>query len=329
MIWLTWRQHRGQLLAAVVALVAFGALLLVTGVQMRGALRESGLAACLERTDLSRPLPTPDSGCAELGAAFASRFFNYRLLGLVAFTVVPLAFGIFWGAPAVAGELERGTHQLVWTQGITRTRWAVVKLASLAVAVLVLATASTLMTNWWMDPLNRATGERFVWLIFDQQGLVPVGYALFGFALGALGGAITRRPQRGVAVMIVAFLAIRFAVAVELRPRYLPQEERTYPVVGTGGPNRLAGDWIIGGGGPGVGGVYAADGTKIKGGQTVCGPEIADECRRELGRGAYNLEIYQPAGRFWTFQGFETSIFVALAGVALATTIVWVRRRLA
>lgn len=128
---------------------------------------------------------------------------------------------------------------------------------------------------------------------------------------------------------IVAFLFIRFGVAVELRPRYLPQQERTYPVVGTGGPNRLAGDWIIGGGGPGVGAVFAADGTRIKGGQMVCGPDLADECRDEVGPGAYNFEVIQPAGRFWTFQGVETSLFLALAFAAFAVTVVWVRRRLA
>jgi hypothetical protein len=100
-------------------------------------------------------------------------------------------------------------------------------------------------------------------------------------------------------------------------------------VIGTGGPNRLAGDWIIGGGGPGVGAVYAADGTKIKGGQTLCGRDLADVCRKDLGPGAYNFEIYQPADRFWVFQGIETSIFVALSCIALGTTVVWLRRRLA
>lgn len=329
MIWLTWRQHRGQFLIAAIVLTAFAAVLVVTGLQMRGEFDDSGLQSCLERTDLFRLLPRPGAGCEDLAAAFASRFFNYRLLGLLAFTLAPLTFGVFWGAPLVAGELERGTHQLVWTQGVTRTRWALVKLVLLGAAVVLLAGAITVVVDWWMDPLNRASGERFFWLIFDQQGLVPVGYALFAFALGALAGTITRRTLRGVAVMLIAFLVIRFVVAVELRPNYVAQQERRYPVVGTGGPNRLAGDWVIGGGGPGVGGVYAADGQKIKGGQTVCGPDIADECRKELGAGAYNFEIYQPADRFWTFQGIETSIFVTLACIALATTIIWVRRRIA
>ena len=47
----------------------------------------------------------------------------------------------------------------------------------------------------------------------------------------------------------------------------------------------------------------------------------------EYGPGAYNQELFQPADRFWLFQGIETALFVALALVLVA---VWlVRRRLA
>jgi hypothetical protein len=35
---------------------------------------------------------------------------------------------------------------------------------------------------------------------------------------------------------------------------------------------------------------------------------------------------YQPASRFWAFQGIETGIFVVLAAVLLAVTF-WVLRR--
>ena len=92
-------------------------------------------------------------------------------------------------------------------------------------------------------------------------------------------------------------------------------------------PNRLVGDWIIGGGGPGVGGIYDADGRKVQGGQSFCEPERAEECIVEYGRGAYNFEIYQPANRFWTFQSIETAIFVALALLLLFIAVWWLRRR--
>jgi len=38
---------------------------------------------------------------------------------------------------------------------------------------------------------------------------------------------------------------------------------------------------------------------------------------------------WQPANRFWTFQGIESLIFFGLAAALLAFTIWWVRRRIA
>jgi hypothetical protein len=37
---------------------------------------------------------------------------------------------------------------------------------------------------------------------------------------------------------------------------------------------------------------------------------------------------YQPAGRFWTFQGIESGIFVALSAALLAGATYWVSRRM-
>ena len=269
------------------------------------------------------------AGCTDLGAVFASRYFGLRLLGLVVFTLVPLLTGIFWGAPLIAREVEQGTHTLVWTQGVSRRRWAFVKFATVATMTVAVLAAYAWVVTWWYGPVNAATGERFQWLIFDQQGLVPVGYALFAVALGVPAGAIFGRTLRAMAVTVVGFLVVRFGVAVWVRPHYLATLERTYPVIGSTEPNRLLGDWLIGGGGPGVGAVYDALGHKLAGGQTMCPPPHVQVCIDQMGRGAYNFEIYQPANRFWTFQSIETALFVALAAVLMLVAAWWLRRRLA
>jgi cell division protein FtsL len=49
----------------------------------------------------------------------------------------------------------------------------------------------------------------------------------------------------------------------------------------------------------------------------------------EYGAGAYNQELFQPADRFWLFQGIETALFVALAVVLLMLAVHLVRRRVA
>ena len=330
MIWLIWRQHRGQLLAGVAGLALLSIFLFVTGRSMQHTFVSSGLADCIGRLGDERMVNfVQDEGCRDLGAVFASRFFGLRLLGLVLFTLIPPLVGMFWGAPLIAREIEQGTHALVWTQGITRGRWAIAKLAAVTAVTAVVVTGYAWVVAGWYEPLNAATGERFQWLIFDQQGMVPVGYALFALALGVLAGAILGRTLRAMAVTVVGFIVVRFGVAVWLRPHYLAALERRYPVMGVTEPNRLLGDWLIGGGGPGVGAVYDALGHRLKGGQMMCPPPVAQACVEQVGRGAYNFEIYQPAHRFWTFQSIETAIFVALAVLLLLTAVWWVRRRLA
>jgi hypothetical protein len=54
-------------------------------------------------------------------------------------------------------------------------------------------------------------------------------------------------------------------------------------------PNPFRGDFVIGGGGPGIGGIYDAAGRFIKGGQAFCLQPMPAECVSEYGRGAYNL----------------------------------------
>lgn len=90
-----------------------------------------------------------------------------------------------------------------------------------SMTILAIGTYAVLVM-WWYSPLNAATGERFQWLIFDQQGSAPVGYALFAFALGVLAGAITGRTLRAMAATVVGFLVVRFAVAVWLRFLEMP-----------------------------------------------------------------------------------------------------------
>lgn len=41
------------------------------------------------------------------------------------------------------------------------------------------------------------------------------------------------------------------------------------------------------------------------------------------------LVLYQPSDRFWTFQGIEAAIFVALALALLMLTLWWMRHRIA
>jgi hypothetical protein len=325
MTWLVWRQHRQQALAAAIALVAVALFLVPTGRQLHAAFDDLGLEACLRGGQPE--VVAPDDGCGALSERFSGRFQGLALASLL-LLFMPVLAGLFWGAPLVAREVEHGTHRLVWTQGVTRLRWATVKLVLVGGGVVLVAAAYALLVGWWIAPLNDATGYRFTWLFFDQQGPVLVGYALFAFALGVLTGTLTGKVLPAMAITLGGFLATRVAVALLLRPRFLPPRLRTYPVVSgsLAEPNQLAGDWVI------SRGVYSAQGVKLtpgSGSQALCDQSAQAQCVAKYGAGAYNQDLFQPADRFWLFQGIETALFVALALVLVLVAVRLVRRRLA
>jgi hypothetical protein len=347
MTWLVWRQHRKQALFALLGLAALAAFLVPTGLQMHSEFNKAGLDDCLPAAarvefvpvNPSDP-PGPVRACQERAEAFAGRFGSRGSLGIL-FWFLPLLAGLFWGAPLVAREVEHGTHRLVWTQGVSRLRWAVVKFGLVGAGVLLAAACYALLVTWWRAPLDQtaggtAVGNRFGYLLFDLEGLVPVGYALFAVALGVFAGSLTRRTQAAMAVTLVGFMATRLLVEFLARPRFLAPVRRTYPVIGSEMVNPISGDWII------RAGVYSAEGTRLAGGtfgnysNTVCppastlanAPPTTDPCVVEYGAGAYNLELLHPSERYWLIQGIETALFVVLAVLLLLAAVHWVRRRI-
>jgi hypothetical protein len=202
MIWLVWRQHRLQALFALLGLAALAAFLVPTGIRMHNTFERSDLDDCLRaaaRVEYVRVGANPDrpvdaasaqvAACEDLAGQFSSRYGGLGLLGILLW-FLPLFVGLFWGAPLVAREVEQGTHRLVWTQGVSRLRWALAKFGLVGGGVVLAAACYALLVTWWRAPLDQATGDRFLSLggSFDLEGLVPVGYAVFAVALGWVPG---------------------------------------------------------------------------------------------------------------------------------------------
>ena len=154
MTWLTWRQFRAQAVTAAVALAAFAILLAATGPSLASRFASSGITGCHGGF--------AGGGCDSAAIAFLNRLAATTLypavyaLGLVVIILAPAIIGIFWGAPLIARELETRTFALVWTQGITRTRWLTVKLALTGLAAMAVTEALSLMYAWWAEPIGRA-----------------------------------------------------------------------------------------------------------------------------------------------------------------------------
>jgi hypothetical protein len=67
----------------------------------------------------------------------------------------------------------------------------------------------------WTGP----TSHRFI--TFAGQGIVPIGYAAFGFAIGITAGALIRRTVPAMAVTLAGYAGARAAITA-LRPHMLP-----------------------------------------------------------------------------------------------------------
>jgi hypothetical protein len=270
---------------------------------------------------------------------------------------VPAMVGMFWGAPLLAGEFETGTFRLAWTQSVTRTRWAALRLGVLGLAGTALVGLVSLLVTWWAGPLDRAGGDRF--LTFDMRDLAPVGYTAFAFALGAAAGVLIRRVLPAMAATFGGFVAARVVVAQWVRPNLMAPVRLSLPLdpasTGYGGnpfsastlqpePPHLPNAWIIslrvvdGGGRPLTAGVLsgtcpglgarASDEPRGGLGHRQAPQSTVDrmhDCVTRIGATYHEAVAYQPAQRYWPLQWCELVIFLGASVALVACCLWWVR----
>jgi len=331
MTWLTWRQYRAQFAVGTAALAALCLLLVLTGLQLISQYH-TVISQCASGINNGQN----GVNCSTGGGLFAGG----PTVGFVSLIVLatPVLAGLFLGAPMVAAEFEAGTTQFAWMQGITRARWLAVKAGWLLLAAALWGGVLAALTTWWASPTNAEHGSEFYPGRFDVLYLVPVAYAVFAMALGICAGALIRRTVPAMAVTLGGFIAARVAVTLWLRPHYLSAVTavRSLP-----DQSRLTGSyWLLG------------QGTRNPAGQLMAGPQnqpaafgvgvsslpkacaglakptggLTSSCRAAL-TGFRSFVTYQPASRFWPFQGIETGVFVVLAAILLAVTAVVLIRR--
>jgi hypothetical protein len=191
---------------------------------------------------------------------------------------VPLLLGLFWGAPLIAREFEDGTNGFAWTQSVTRRRWLTTNLLWTILAAAGCGAAVTAVVTWWSLSEVSLGRSRLGPGPFDLQGIVPVAYSVFAVVLGAVVGSMIRRVLPAMATTFATFAAVRIVIAVLVRPHYM--SPLSIPI-SVSLNNLPAGAWLL----------------------------STDR------RGFF---IYQPADRFWVFQGIETGIFLVLAAALVA-----------
>jgi hypothetical protein len=319
MISVALRQHRIQLSAGLAVIGVLAVLLVWTGHQMTSYLHSTGLASCLA---------AHGGGCDSFSRLFENRY-GGLLRDIAYLNFLPMLVGVFWGAPLVAREIETGTHRLAWTQSITRRRWLAAKLGLFVIATVAIGAGFSLLLAWWLHPfaqLQFGGGySRMDLDSFDSQGLVPVAYSLFAFALGVAAGVVVRRTLPAMAITFAVYVPLRLWVQ-SLRAHFATPLQITYQAFGTS-PRAGLGDWIIQSRILNGAGRTVSDQTVL----STCGVGPSTPKPDVLGclaaHGYHQLDIYQPASRFWTFQGIESAIFLGLTVALLAVAVYWTTRR--
>jgi hypothetical protein len=345
MIWLTWRQFRAQAIAAAAALAVIAIALAVTGAQLAHLYDISGIAACQAHSD-----------CGTVTNSFMNQVkasATYKALydgGVVILYAVPAIIGVFWGAPLVTREIETGTFRLAWNQSVTRTRWLAVKLGLIGLAAMATAGLLSLMIGWWASPVDRALAfpqgrngtsgiNRFVPLLFGARGITPIGYAAFAFALGVTMGVLIRRTVPAMAATLAVFTAALVTMSLWVRPHLITPLHATSALnaanidqlsIGNSGQmtvgaavNLPGAAWVLSNQSITASGhVFTGPATK------ACTTGSIQQCNAYIG-GLHlrQLVTYQPASRYWAFQGYETAIFLALALTLAGVCFWWIRRR--
>src|SRR5689334_19290122 len=139
MIWLSWRQHRFEMLILGIGLTFLAVWMIQNGIVINAAFHQvvqggMSVASCVAQQNSG-------SLCHGLRANFYDTYLDPSAIVVV--LLVPVLIGMFLGVPLVARELERGTFRLIWTQSATRMRWLLVKIgAQLAITVIAFAIIS-------------------------------------------------------------------------------------------------------------------------------------------------------------------------------------------
>ena len=323
MTWLVWRQYRAQGAIAVALLAAFAAVIVADGFQIASHWHSAlvmcaGNSACLQQQG-----PLVDGVVSDL---------PYVAL------VVPAVLGMLVGAPLMAHELEARTSDFAWAQSVTRTRWLAVKAGWLLLAAAACGATIAALTTWWSGPNNAQSAGQFDPGQFDTQGIVPIGYAVFAMALGIAAGAVARRTLPAIAVALGAFIALRLVISDFLRQHYLPAVTTYYNVTGSFTPPGQV--WVL------AQGAVSKTGVVVPAGWGSLYNALPASCQKLLpaspaGKGGSGNAVfscmqshgwrgfvsYQPASRYWPFQGIETGIYLLLAAALMAVTFAIVRRR--
>ncbi|MCA2229210.1 ABC transporter permease [Nonomuraea aurantiaca] len=316
MIWVTWRQHRAQLLVTAGFLALLGVLLLGSALEASRYVAEHAPPGC----------PGPAVACGDLAAALGQRYnAAYSVFGWMPL-VAPALIGAFWGAPLLGREYERGTHRLAWTQSVPVRRWLAVKLSLLGGAVVAGGLLLSLMVSLWRPVFRTGVDSTFGNIgVFNMVGVEPAAWWLYAFALGTAAGTLFRRTLPAMALVVAGVAATMFTL-FQLSDHYAePVRTELSGTVLLDDPDArlVSAAWVEPSGREVAEPVGSGCPRRVDMGQSSKNAEAWQACL--FGKGYRYAVYHHPPSRFWRFQWTEAAILTltsaALVGLAVHRTL--------
>ena len=336
MTWVAWRLQRNVFLFFVVMGLILIAYAIVSGLHIE-ALRHQWLGQ-------------PCHG----GNGFAKKYLslcqaqNNRYLNSLSanvyvhwFAVLPTAvLGLLLGANVVAGEFDRNTARVAWTQSVTRGRWFASKVAVALGSLVVLAIPLSVTVTWFLRISNWT--PRISTNGFTYGGWLPLAVGVFAFTLAAILGTVLRRPGWTLATGLIALALVAWAMQNDVRAHLVPLRSTTLNIsaitkggVTVGAPTgRAPADaWLL------FSGFVPTDFANAvpTSGQAspwmqavnrcpsnVTFPTQFTACLNELG--LHDVELYVADSEYWTLQLREGGLYLAGAALLLGANLLLVRR---
>lgn len=312
--WLVWRQNR----------IAFGiGLVIALAVAVYAVVRHQEAVTAIDRQHLQacRGATASSKACFDRILAFGADHQYPMRRPLQVMIVLPLLFGLFFGTPQVAQELETGTFRTVCTQSVSRVRWLLAKLAVPAVMTAVISAVLAGALTWWWQPVADVMGGQFPWYQwYPYYGIGPVvvGLSVLLFVIGAAFGLVLRRTVAAMAATLVAgagLLVLLDRVRGYLLPTVTVTEQHTSAIPGP--PDA----WVM------SDGPLSASGARVSDVRSCYASADFDTCLTAHGRTGHWAD-YHPASQLWPLQWAETGLCLVLAAACTALCWWWVRHRL-
>lgn len=343
----TWRLHKLVLIGLLAAFVIGAIIMLVTGLQTHTA-HDSYLARhCLT---IRNPV------CPRLLSQMGN---STPVLGYL-----PCLVAVFAGAPLVARDFETGAYRFAMTQDADARRQLAGKLAVMAAVVLIGGALLGWLAMWGQDPFERIglgpdTGlSRWDPSYFQFTAVTVPAWGLLALGLGVLAGAVVKRVVPAMAVALAATILVVTA-GTGMNPQVLRPGLgwglggwassyllRADPEVMPGGLPPIGGpdipainypqDWPGPHGSVQVGGSFTGAGVRLSGPAAsamvsrIPKPALTSTARLRAWLAARKIRYwiaYQPASRYWLFQGLLAAILLILAAAAGFTAVRLAGRR--